>query len=254
MNTNSARIAVVIPARDEALIIGQVVAELLALRRGQAALVNQVVVCDNGSADATAAEARLAGADVVSQSRPGYGIACLTALAAVDASDIVVFVDGDGSIDARELENLLLPFRNGADLVIGWRPHALSETGAMSLPQRLGNRIATALILLLFGTRFRDLGPYRAITSAALQRLHMSDPRYGWTAEMQLKALLHGMQIAEIPVRTRRRIGQSKISGTWRGVFGAARGIIGTILQLRLSSLAIGRGRPIAIRPESEAN
>jgi len=254
VNTESARVAVVIPARDEALVIGRVVAELLALQRDQVALVQQVVVCDNGSRDATAAEARLAGADVVSQATPGYGIACLTALAAVDAADIVVFVDGDGSIDPCELEKLLIPLRSGADLVIGWRPHALSETGAMSIPQRLGNRVATVLILLLFGSRFRDLGPFRAITSSALQRLRMSDPRYGWTVEMQLKALLLGMRIAEVPVHTRRRIGQSKISGTWRGVFGAARGIIDTILRLRLASHGKDHDGSTAVRPAPGAS
>lgn len=249
----SARIAVVIPARDEASIIGHVVAELLALRRGEAPLIGQVVVCDNGSRDGTADVARAAGADVVSQSRPGYGIACLTALAAVVAADIVVFVDGDGSIDVRELENLLNPFTRGADLVIGWRPHALSESGAMSVPQRLGNRIATGMIFLLFGTRFRDLGPFRAITNTALQRLHMADPTFGWTVEMQLKALLQGLAIAEVPVHTRRRVGQSKISGTWRGVIGAARGIIGTIVRMRLVSLIDAQRRRRAAAPVIEA-
>jgi glycosyltransferase involved in cell wall biosynthesis len=231
------RFGAVIPARDEVAVIGHVVAGLRKLVHPDATpLLDFVIVCDNGSRDGTAVAAAAAGAVIVTQPQPGYGIACLTALAALEPCDAVVFVDGDGSIDAQDVTRVCAAIGAGADLALGRRPAALTEHGAMTLPQRIGTNVAVQLIGLLFGHWYRDLGPLRAIRSDALERIDMHDVSYGWTVEMQVKALLHGLDVVEIPVRTLRRVGRSKISGTVRGVIGAGMGIIGTILSLRWRS------------------
>jgi hypothetical protein len=173
---------------------------------------------------------------VVHEDTPGYGAACLAALAAIGPCDIVLFVDGDGSVDPADIPALLAETARGADLAIGWRARAWQQRHAMGWPQRIGNLVAVALIVVLFGRLFRDLGPLRAIRARSLAPMSMADRAYGWTAEMQVKALLAGCRIAEVPVHLRRRVGRSKISGTWRGVVGAGVGIIGTILTLRLRS------------------
>ncbi|MFO0030036.1 MAG: glycosyltransferase family 2 protein [Pseudomonadota bacterium] len=238
MNAARPVVVAVIPARDEAAVIGTVVKGLLALDDGAGPRIAGVVVCDNGSRDGTAEVAREAGARVVREDMPGYGAACLAALAAIGPCDIVLFVDGDGSVDPTDVPALLAEMARGADLVIGWRPRAWQQPHAMGWPQRMGNLIAVALIVVLFGRRFRDLGPLRAIRTRSLAALSMADRAYGWTVEMQVKALLAGCRIAEVPVHLRRRVGRSKISGTWRGVLGAGTGIIGTVLALRLASWA----------------
>jgi glycosyltransferase involved in cell wall biosynthesis len=226
----------VIPARDEAAVIGDVVRGLLALEDRSGPRIREVVVCDNGSRDRTADLAREAGARVVREDTPGYGAACLAALSSVGACDIVLFVDGDGSVDPADVPALLAEIARGADLVIGWRPPSRQQPLAMGWPQRAGNLVAVALIALLFGRRFRDLGPLRAIRTQTLARLSMADRAFGWTAEMQVKAMIAECRIAEVPVHLRRRVGRSKISGTLRGVIGAGVGIIGTILMLRFAS------------------
>ena len=216
-------IGAVIPAHNEEDNIGAVVGALLALREPQGQpLIDQVVVCDNASSDATAERAVLAGARVVEQPRPGYGIACQTAIAALPALDVVLFVDGDQAFDVRQSVDLLKVIADGADIVIGSRVQGTVEPGAMSLPQVLGNRVAAVLIRLLWGKRITDLGPFRAVRADALRRLDMRDTAYGWTVEMQVKAIQHGMNMVERPVDTRRRrFGKSKVGGTGPGASSA---------------------------------
>lgn len=228
-------VGAVIPARDEAENIGEVVGGLLALRTaaGQR-VVDDIVVCDNGSADATAERARAAGARVAVEQRPGYGRACLTALAALRPVDVILFVDGDRSCDLRQTLDLLRAAADGADLVIGSRVLGRMEPGALSPPQIAGNRVASLLIRLLWGHRVTDLGPFRAIRADALRRLDMRDTAYGWTVEMQIKAIRLRMRIVETPVDSRRRrFGRSKVGGTVKGVVGASVGILGMIVRLR---------------------
>ncbi len=221
------RVAVIIPARNEAAAIGQVVAEI------PRHLVQEIIVVDNGSTDGTAAAASRAGAGVVRVLRLGYGRACLAGLAAIDRSvDTVVFLDGDHADYPAELPVLLEPIREGrADLVIGSRV-ALAEPGSLTVQQRVGNWLACALMHRLFGVRYTDMGPFRVITRAALEQLEMDDEAFGWTTEMQAKAALHQLRIVEVPVRYRRRIGRSKISGTLVGTVRAGIAILSTIRRV----------------------
>lgn len=230
-------VGVVIPARDEAGNIGEVAGGLLRLRADTGApIVDDLVVCDNGSTDATAQRAREAGARVVVEKIPGYGRACRTAIAVLRPVDVVLFVDGDRSCEAAQARDLLRAIAAGADLVIGSRPLGRMEPGALSLPQIAGNRVASMLILLLWGRRVTDLGPFRAIRADALRRLDMRDTAYGWTVEMQIKAIRNRLRMVEVPVDSlRRRFGRSKVGGTVKGVIGASAGILGTIVRLRIS-------------------
>ena len=236
-------VGVVVPARDEEQSIGSVVADLLALRDEDGArVVDDFVVCDNGSTDATATRAQAAGARAVRQDTPGYGLACLTALAALRPVDIVLFTDGDRSFEAVQGLRLLEAVAGGADLAIGSRALGRREPGALSLPQQAGNRVASLLIRLLWGAAVTDLGPYRAIRAQALQRLDMQDRAYGWTVEMQVKAIQHGMRIVEVPVDAlRRRFGRSKVGGTVRGVVGASAGILSMIAGLHWREVRSGQ-------------
>lgn len=196
-------------------------------------LVDHIIVCDNGSTDRTAEIARAGGAQVVLETQPGYGAACQAALdAAPEQTDIFVFVDADYSVVADELPELIHPVINGADLVIGSRTLGHCERGALSLPQRYGNHLASVLIGLFWRARVSDLGPFRAITKEALRAIDMQDRQFGWTVEMQIRALQLSQTMVEIPVSTRKRVGKSKISGTVKGVIGASRGILGTIFKL----------------------
>jgi glycosyltransferase involved in cell wall biosynthesis len=221
--------AVVLPALDEEASLGGVLA---ALPRAD---VEEIVVVDNGSRDRTAAVARAAGATVVAEPRRGYGSACLAGLAwlrtrAAGPPSIVAFLDADGSDVPAELPLLLAPLRAGrADLVVGSRVLGQAERGALTPVQRFGNRLATTLLAARWGARATDLGPFRAIRWEALERLSMRDRDYGWTVEMQARALRLGLVTVEVPVSYRRRIGRSKISGTLRGVVGAGTKILWTI-------------------------
>ena len=177
-------------------------------------------MADNGSRDHTAALAREHGAEVVHEPERGYGAACLKALAhlAADPPDIVVFLDGDYSDHPEELPELVAPIVCGeADLVIGSRTTGRRERGALSPQQRVGNKIACSALELLYGVRYTDLGPFRAIRWTALQALDMQDRNFGWTVEMQIKAARRGVSYREVPVSYRARIGVSKVSGTLRG-------------------------------------
>ena len=228
-------IGVVIPARDEADNIGAVVGGLLELHEesGQR-VIDDLVVCDNGSADATAQRARNAGARVVVEDTPGYGVACLTALAALRPVDVVLFVDGDQSCETGQAIDLLRAIADGADMVVGSRALGRMEPGALSAPQIAGNRVASLLIRLLWGKTVTDLGPFRAIRADALRRLDMRDTAYGWTVEMQVKAIQMDLRLVETPVDSlRRRFGRSKVGGTVKGVIGASIGILGMIVRRR---------------------
>jgi len=231
-------VAVVMPALNEARAIGHVLDAI-------PDWVSRVVVADNGSTDDTAAVARGRGAVVVHEPRRGYGAACLRGLAALaelpadspfpGTPDVVVFLDADCSDDAGEMGRLVGPIAAGdADLVIGSRVLGRAEPGSLTPPQRFGNALATALLRRLWGVRCTDLGPFRAIRYEHLVRLAMDDLGYGWTVQMQARAAAAGYRVAEVPVSYRRRIGQSKISGTVRGVVGAGTKILSTIARERL--------------------
>ena len=214
---------VVIPALDEEEALPHVLAAI------PSGLVRRVVVADNGSRDRTASRAREAGAEVVSEPRRGYGAACLKALAHLraDPPDVVVFLDGDHSDHPEELPSLLAPISAGhADFVVGSRALGVSERGSLTPQQRVGNAIACVVLRLVYGARYTDLGPFRAIRWDALERLGMVDRDYGWTVEMQIKAARRRVPHAEVPVSYRRRIGVSKVSGTLRGTLGASRKIL----------------------------
>ena len=253
------KVGVVVPARNEERNVGAVVAELMVLRGdGGGPLVDDFVVCDNGSTDATAQRAREAGARVVREETPGYGVACLTALAALRPVDVVLFTDGDRSFVAGQCIRLLDAIAAGADFAVGSRALGRRERGALSPPQIMGNRLAGVLIRLLWGERVTDLGPYRAIRAGALRRLDMQDRAYGWTVEMQVKAIQNRLRMVEVPVDTvRRRFGVSKVGGTVRGVIGASIGILSMIARLRWrqSSAVPGgaaRGEDPGLRPPGE--
>ena len=221
----SLAIAVVIPALDEEQAIGKVLRDI---PEG----ASQVVVVDNGSRDRTAEVARGLGAEVVAEPRRGYGQACLTGIAQLDRPDIVVFLDGDYSDYPEEMSELVAPLLAGeADMVIGSRTLGQREKGALLPQARFGNWLSTLLIRLLFGVSFTDLGPFRALRFDALQRLAMQDRDFGWTVEMQVKAARLGLRAVEVPVRYRRRIGTSKITGTLSGTLRAGHKILWTIFR-----------------------
>jgi glycosyltransferase involved in cell wall biosynthesis len=223
------RVSVIIPAFNEQ---EGIVSVLKDIPKG---LVTEVLVVDNGSTDRTAQLAAQAGARVVREARRGYGSACLAGIAAADGPDILVFLDGDHSDHPDEMPLLLDPILRGeADLVIGSRTLGRREAGAL-LPQgRFGNWLATRLIRLLFGARFTDLGPFRAVRREALERMGMRDRTFGWTVEMQVKAARLRLRTAEVPVSYRRRKGVSKITGTVGGTVRAGYKILYTIFRHRL--------------------
>jgi glycosyltransferase involved in cell wall biosynthesis len=219
--------SVIIPALNEEDSIALVLGDLP--DRG----IEEVIVVDNGSDDATAARAAAGGARVVAEPRRGYGSACLRGIASLAPDcEVVVFLDADHSDHGEELPRLVEPIRAGrAELVIGSRSLGRAEPGALLPQARFGNRLACFLMRLLYGHRFTDLGPFRAITREALTRIGMRDPDFGWTVEMQIKALRAGLRVAEVPVSYRRRRGRSKITGTFRGTLAAGTKILWTIFR-----------------------
>ncbi len=226
-------IDVLIPAWNEEKSLPLVLADI------PKAWVRQVIVCDNGSTDGTIEAAKAAGAIVVIQPERGYGNACLAGmrylqeLPASEQPEIVVFLDGDYSDYPDELPQVAAPILNdGKDLVIGSRRLGNMEPGSMTFPQRFGNWLAPLLIRWLYGYRFSDLGPFRAIRWDKLLALDMRDRNFGWTVEMQVKAAKHKLQCTEVPVRYRKRAaGKSKVSGTVRGTILAGWKIIATIFK-----------------------
>lgn len=225
-------VAVIIPVLNEAEALPKVLASI-------PDWVGHVIVADNGSTDASGEIARKAGAIVVEEPRRGYGSACLKAIASLpDDVGIVVFMDGDASDDSTQMAALVDPIRRGeADMVLGSRVLGERERGALTPQQIFGNALACTLIRLVWGVRFTDLGPFRAIGREALARLEMADRDYGWTVEMQVRAAKVGLRCIEIPAHYRRRIGTSKVSGTIRGVIGA-----GTKILYVIGREALARG------------
>lgn len=221
------KVGVVIPALDEQQSIGGVLEGLTHPE------IVQIVVGDNGSRDRTAEIARALGAHVVTVDERGYGAACSGALEALGPEiDTVLFVDADGSDDLSEIESLLAPIRDDrADLVIGSRALGQVERGALTPQQRFGNWLATRLIRVIHGHHYTDLGPFRAIRRSTLKGIDMRDRRYGWTVEMQIRAVQLGARVVEVPASYRRRIGRSKISGTVSGVVKAGFWILWTIAR-----------------------
>ena len=223
------QIALIIPAFNEEKSIGQVLSEV-------PGMVSEIVVVDNNSTDRTAAVARDAGATVLHEPQKGYGYACLKGINYLGQKsktpDIIVFMDGDYSDYPEELPKVVAPILDqGMDLVIGARNKELREEGSMTPQQVFGNWLATTLMQLLYGGRFTDLGPFRAITYEALMAMEMEDKTYGWTVEMQLKALRQKLAYTEVPVRYKKRIGVSKVSGTVKGSIFAGVKILGWIFK-----------------------
>ena len=233
---------VIIPAHNEEQSIQKVIFDLLALQQINGyPLIDEVIVADNASTDNTYQIAKATGATVVKEPQLGYGSACLRAIQAIKQCDIVVFVDGDASVNAPDIFKLLSSLipseyskKPASDMVIGTRVRSRQENGSLLPQQKLGNALATGLISWLWSTPVTDLGPFRAINHSALTQLNMTDTRYGWTTEMQIKAIQHGLITSEQAVSTNRRIGKSKISGTFKGTVLAAYDIFGTIFKLWL--------------------
>lgn len=214
MTASSQPAVLIIPALNEAPVIAETV------RRVPAGWFHTVIVADNGSTDGTAAAAEAAGARVVRQPERGYGAACLQALAALPPEiAIVVFMQADGSEDPLEAGKLLAPILDGrADLVLGSRVMGRAQQGALLPHQRFGNWLATRLIHWIWGWRYTDLGPFRAVRRESLARLEMRDRNYGWTIEMQIRALKRGLRVLEVPVSYGvRRAGTNKVSGNLKG-------------------------------------
>jgi hypothetical protein len=233
------RVSVVIPARNEESSIGLVLDEI------PRELIDEVIVVDNGSSDRTAEVARAHGATVVHEPGPGYGAACLAGIARVaSTNNVVVILDADHSDYPEDLPGLLAPIASGeADMVIGSRTLGGAEPGALPWNQRWGNRLAGGLMGALYGVHPTDMGPFRAIRRDALESLGMHDRTFGWNVEMHAKAVITGLAIREVPVRYRKRVGKSKISGTVRGTIRAGTKIIGTILVYYPQYLAMRRER-----------
>lgn len=220
------RVIVIIPAFNEARSIGKVIGDL------PAGVVDEVVVVNNASTDETEENAIAAGATVIREQRQGYGWACLKGIAYAQTKnpDVVVFLDGDYSDHPEEIVHLLAPIKNNeSDFVLGSRMIGEREPGAM-LPQALiGNRVACGLMKFLWNGKYTDLGPFRAIRFSQLLALGMEDKTYGWTIEMQIKALKAGLRYQEVPVSYRKRVGVSKITGTVSGTIKASFKILWTI-------------------------
>ena len=222
-------IKVIIPAYNEQDSIGSVVKDI-------PKIVDEIIVISNNSTDNTEINAKNAGATVLSETRKGYGYACLKGMDYIAKleikPDIIVFLDGDYSDYPEQLTEIVSPIINqNKDFVVGARVKELRENGAMTPQQVFGNWLATFLMKLFFGAKFSDLGPFRAIKYDKLLALNMEDKTYGWTVEMQLKVLKQKMTYKEIPVKYRNRIGVSKVSGTVKGTIFAGIKILGWIFK-----------------------
>lgn len=223
-------IHVIIPAFNEELSIEKVLAEI------PQDLILETIVVNNASTDRTAEVAARAGATVLHEPRPGYGHACLKGIEYCKERsprpDIVVFLDGDYSDFPEETLTIVRPIlEDEADLVIGSRTLGNRQKGSMTVQQIFGNWLATALLKLFFSVKFTDLGPFRAIRFSSLLELNMKDTDYGWTVEMQVKSAKKNLRSMEVPVRYRKRIGVSKVSGTLKGTVMAGYKIIFTLFR-----------------------
>ncbi len=223
------QIKVIIPAFNEADSIAKVINEL-------PESVAEIIVVNNNSTDHTIQNAQNAGATVLTEEQKGYGYACLRGLDYVAQQskqpDIIVFIDGDYSDYPEELDKVVAPIlEDDIDFVVGARRKKLREEGSMTPQQVFGNWLATFLMRLFFRANFTDLGPFRAIKYEKLKELEMQDKTYGWTVEMQLKVLRKKMTYIEVPVRYKKRIGVSKVSGTVKGSIFAGIKILGWIFK-----------------------
>lgn len=217
------RIALILPVLDEERALPAVLSQV-------PDWVDLVIVADNGSQDRSAAIARAHGAEVVAEPRRGYGWACRAGIEAVPEADICVFADGDAQDRLTDMAALVDPIADGgADFVLASRTLGRADRGALTLPQRVGNRLACTLIARFWGHRYTDLGPFRAIRREALCALDLTQMTYGWTVEMQIRALKAGLRVREVPSDYRRRVGRSKVSGTLRGIWGAGTRILAVI-------------------------
>lgn len=223
------KVSVIIPALNEEASIGHVIDAI------PGEIGADVIVVDNGSTDGTGEVARLHGARVVREEERGYGAACLKGMAALGDAEVVVFLDGDYSDYPDDMPLLLNPIaENAADMVIGSRTLGSREKGALNPQQRFGNWLATGLLRRLHGLEYTDLGPFRAIRRESLMALGMKDRTFGWTVEMQIRAARMGLRAREVPVRYRKRIGKSKITGTLLGSIRAATKITALMIALHL--------------------
>lgn len=224
------RVSVIIPALNEEEPIASVVRDCLGTN-----LPGEVIVVDNRSTDLTAERARAAGAKVIAEPIPGYGRACAAGVRAVSSEcEIVVFLDGDGSDCPELMGRLIQPILEGKqDFVIGSRTRGKREPGSMNFQQIFAGRSAGLLLRILYGVRYTDMCPFRAIRREALDRLGMKEQTYGWNLEMQMRAARAGLRILEVPVNHRCRTGgESKVSGTLRGTFVAGTRIVATLLRI----------------------
>ena len=231
MSAFSPLVDVIIPAFNEEKSVGLVINEI------PQGIAREVVVCNNASTDRTAESARMAGATVVNQPLKGYGNACLAGIEYLRgktlAPEVVVFMDADHSDYPGEIQDILDPFgRDDIAMVVGSRTLGERQRGSITIQQRFGNWLATSLIRMIYGYRFTDLGPFRAIRWDTLMQMDMEDKNFGWTVEMQVKAAKMGIGCTEVPVNYRKRIGKSKVSGTIRGTVMAGYKILWTIFKL----------------------
>jgi glycosyltransferase involved in cell wall biosynthesis len=225
----SEKIIVIIPAFNEEASIGKVIQEI-------PEIVSEIIVVSNNSTDRTAEVAKEAGATVLFEGDKGYGYACLKGMDYIseksEKPSIIVFLDGDYSDYPAELTQIIQPIiTDDLDMVIGTRVSKWREKGSMTFPQRFGNGLATSLMKLFFNANFTDLGPFRAIKYDKLLQLNMQDKTYGWTVEMQLKAIKQNFTYTEVPVHYKNRIGVSKVSGTIKGAIFAGVKILAWIFK-----------------------
>ena len=236
-NDLKSRIVVIIPALNEAEALPKV------LHAIPEELQVQIIVADNGSTDGTPTLARNFGAKVVIESERGYGAACLAGIAKLPSCDIVVFLDGDFSDYPEEMSDLIKPIlQNQADLVIGSRITGKREKGALPPHSLFGNWLASRLLWILYRQKVTDLGPFRAIRAECLQKMGMQDRGFGWTVEMQIRAARLNMRVVEIPVRYRKRIGKSKITGNLKASFKAGFIILSTLFRYAWTPISLPQG------------
>jgi len=236
------RASVIIPALNEEETIADVVEAV-------PSEIREVIVVDNGSTDATAERAALAGASIVSEPWRGYGRACAAGVRALaPGCEIVIFLDGDGSDRPEIMDRLIQPIAEGrSDFVIGSRTRGEREPGSLNLPQVVAARVVGILVYALYGVRYTDMCPFRAIRRDALERLGMREMTYGWNLEMQMRAARANLRILELPVDHRRRAGgKSKVSGTVRGTCLAAVRIGFTLARVALGGFVSGQRRRTA--------